>query len=262
VETAAVLGAIADDIIGSVHETSGIKSKDFDLFTRHNRFTDDTVLTVAVADCLLNTRDYIDTFHEYFEAYPEAGFGGRFFFWAGAKMREPYNSWGNGSAMRVSPVAYAFDNLDEVLKEAKRTAEVTHNHTLGITGAQAVAAAVFLARTGKSKKHIRQFIEEEFDYSLTETLDQIRPTYQFDISCQGSVPQSIIAFLESESVEDAIRNAISLGGDADTMACNSGAIAEPFYGGVPREIADPVLDLLDERLSDVVMAFRERYESP
>jgi ADP-ribosylglycohydrolase len=187
-EATNMLGAIAGDVIGSVHESAGLKSKDFDLFTRHNRFTDDTVLTVAVADCLLNNGDYIDKFHEYFEAYPEAGFGGRFLFWAGAKMREPYNSWGNGSAMRVSPVAYAFDNLDDVLKEAKRSAEVTHNHELGIAGAQAVAAAVFLARTGKSKEHIRQFIEEEFDYSLTETLDEIRPAYQFDISCQGSVP--------------------------------------------------------------------------
>jgi ADP-ribosylglycohydrolase len=254
-----MLGAIAGDVIGSVHEASGIKNKDFELFTRHNRFTDDTVLTVAVADCLLKGHDYIDAFHEYFEAYPEAGFGTRFFFWAGAKIREPYNSWGNGSAMRVSPVAYAFDALEDVLAEAKKTAEVTHNHPLGIYGAQAVAAAVFLARTGSNKEQIRQYIEDHFDYSLEETLEKLRPTYEFDISCQGSVPQSIIAFLESTSFEDAVRNAISLGGDADTMACIAGAIAEPFYGGVPTEIADPVLDLLDERLSDVVLEFRDRY---
>jgi ADP-ribosylglycohydrolase len=254
-----MLGAIAGDVIGSVHEGSGTKTKDFDLFDQHCRFTDDTVLTVAVADCLLNRRDYVDVFHEYFDEYPTAGFGQTFFWWAASKQREPYNSWGNGSAMRVSPVAYAFDTLEEVLAEAQRSAEVTHNHEHGIRGAQAVAAAIFLARTGSTKDQIRQFIEERFDYFLDDTLDQIRPTYQFDVSCQWSVPQSIIAFLESDSVEDAIRNAISLGGDADTMACIAGAIAEPFYDGVPAEIADPVLELLDERLSDVVMEFRERY---
>jgi ADP-ribosylglycohydrolase len=257
-----MLGAIAGDVIGSVHENTGIKSKDFPLFTRRSRFTDDTVLTIAVADCLLHGRDYIDAFHDYFEAYPEAGFGGRFFFWAGARIREPYNSWGNGSAMRVSPVAYAFDTLEDVLAAAKRTAEVTHNHEHGINGAQAVAAAVFLARTGSSKEQIRQFIEERFEYYLDETLEDIRPTYQIDISCQGSVPQSIIAFLESTSLEDAIRNAISLGGDADTMACIAGAIAEPFYGGVPKEIGDPVVDHLDERLSDVLAEFQERFVNP
>jgi ADP-ribosylglycohydrolase len=161
--------------------------------------------------------------------------------------------------MRVSPVAYVHETLDEVLAEAERSAEVTHNHGQGIRGAQATAAAIFLARTGSTKEQIRLFIEEKFDYFLDETLAQIRPTYCFDVSCQGSVPQSILAFLESTSYEDAVRNAISLGGDADTMACIAGGIAEAFYGGVPEEIRTRTLSLLDERLREVVLTFTERY---
>ena len=254
-----MLGAIAGDVIGSVHERARTKTKDFPLFAADSRFTDDTVLTVAVAEVLLHGRDYADAFHDYFDAYPAAGYGGTFLWWASSRSREPYNSWGNGSAMRVSPVAYFAPTLEEVLAEAGRSAAVTHNHEEGIRGAQAVAAAVFLARTGAGKEEIRRFTEERFDYFLDETLDDIRPTYQFDVSCQWSVPQSILAFLESSSFEDAVRNAISLGGDADTMACIAGAIAEPFYGGVPAEIAGPVLERLDDRLRGVVQAFRERF---
>ena len=254
-----MLGAIAGDVIGSVHEGAGTKTKDFPLFAPDSTFTDDTVLTVAVADCLLHGRDYVDALHDYFHAYPSAGYGGTFIVWAWNRRREPYNSWGNGSAMRVSPVAYCGATLDEVLQEARRSAEVTHNHAQGIRGAQATAAAVFLARTGSSKEQIRQYLQEQFGYFLEEGLDDIRPTYQFDVSCQGSVPQSIIAFLESSGFEDAIRNAISLGGDADTMACIAGAIAEAFYGGVPPQIADPVLALLDDRLRTVVREFRDRF---
>jgi ADP-ribosylglycohydrolase len=213
-----MLGAIAGDVIGSVHEGTRTKTKDFPLFTPGSRFTDDTVLTIAVAECLLHGRDYVDAFHEYFAAYPTAGYGGTFLWWAASRRREPYNSWGNGSAMRVSPVAYAYSTLDEVLGEAKRCAEVTHNHEEGIRGAQATAAAVFLARTSTSKQQIRCYIAERFEYFLDETVDQLRPTYQFDVSCQWSVPQAIIAFLDSDGFEDAVRNAISLGGDADTMA--------------------------------------------
>lgn len=254
-----MLGAIAGDVIGSIHEAARTKTKDFPLLTPQSRFTDDTVLTVAVAECLLHGREYVEAFHDYFETYPTAGYGGTFFWWASSRCREPYNSWGNGSAMRVSPVAYAAATLEEVLEEAKRCAEVTHNHEQGIRGAQAVAAAVFLARTGSSKEQIRQYIEERFGYFLDETLDQLRPTYPFDVSCQGSVPQSILAFLESDGFEDAIRNAISLGGDADTMACIAGAIAEAYYGGVPDEIAIPILERLDNRLRNVVRDFREKY---
>jgi len=254
-----MLGAIAGDVIGSAHEGSATKTKDFPLFTPESRFTDDTVLTVAVADCLLHQREYVDVLHDYFHAYPAAGYGGTFIRWAFYKQREPYTSWGNGSAMRVSPIAYMCTTLEEVLGEAKRSAEVTHNHEQGIRGAQATAAAIFLARTGSSKEQIRRYTEEQFGYFLDESLADLRPTYHFDVSCQGSVPQSIIAFLESNDFEDAIRNAISLGGDADTMACIAGAIAEAFYGGVPPQIAEPVLARLDDRLRSIVGAFRERF---
>jgi ADP-ribosylglycohydrolase len=254
-----MLGAIAGDIIGSVHEGAGTKTKTFPLFTPNSRFTDDTVLTVAVADCLLHGRDYVEAFHDYFDAYPRAGYGGTFIWWASSRRREPYQSWGNGSAMRVSPVAHVSATLEEVLEEARRSAEVTHNHEQGIRGAQATAAAVHLARTGSSKEQIRRYTEEQFGYFLDETLDELRPTYSFDVSCQGSVPQSILAFLESESYEDAVRNAISLGGDADTMACIAGAIAEAFYGGVPEDIRARTLTALDERLRGIVEEFVERF---
>jgi ADP-ribosylglycohydrolase len=254
-----MIGAIAGDIIGSVHEANATKTKKFPLFVSESTFTDDTVLTVAVADHLLNGSSYVKSLHRYYHAYPFAGYGGSFIHWAACRKHEPYNSWGNGSAMRVSPVAYARDTLDEVLAEAQRSAEVTHNHGQGIRGAQATAAAIFLARTGNSKEQIRKYIEDKFDYLLDDTLAQIRPSYCFDVSCQGSVPQSIIAFLESTSYEDAVRNAISLGGDADTMACIAGGIAEAYYGGVPEDIRTRTLALLDDRLREVVLEFNERY---
>lgn len=254
-----MLGAIVGDVIGSVHERARTKTKDFPLLTAASRFTDDTVLAAAVADALLHGRDYVDALHDYFHAYPDAGFGGTFWLWASSRRRTPYQSWGNGSAMRASPIAYARDTLEDVLAEAKRSAEVTHDHPEGVRGAQATAAAVFLARTGGTKEQIRRYVEAEFDYYLDETVDGLRPTYHFDVSCQGSVPQSIVAFLESTGYEDAVRNAVSLGGDADTMACIAGAIAEPFYGGVPAEIAAAVLARLDGRLRGVVVEFQRRF---
>jgi ADP-ribosylglycohydrolase len=254
-----MLGAIAGDVIGSVHEGSGTKTKDFPLFVEESQFTDDTVLTVAVAERLLRGGSYIDLYHDYFHAYPLAGFGGSFIRWAGYRHREPYNSWGNGSAMRVSPVGIACDTLDEVLAQSRESADVTHNHPEGVRGAQATAAAIFLARTGRTKADLKAHIEREFGYNLSERLDDIRERYSFDVSCQGSVPQSIIAFLEAEDFEDAIRNAISLGGDADTMACIAGGIAEAFFGGVPDEIASRALAALDERLRGVTAEFRERF---
>src|SRR5262249_22192934 len=187
-------------------------------------------LGVGVADGWQRGGVYGGAFRVSFPASPTAGFGGTFWLWASSRRREPYQSWGNGSAMRVSPVAYAGRTLDEVLAEARRSAAVTHDHEAGIRAAQATAAAIYLARTGATKEEIRRHIEDRFDYFLDETLDQLRPTYPFDVSCQGSVPQSIVAFLESTGYEDAVRNAISLGGDADTMACIAGAIAEAFYG--------------------------------
>ncbi len=257
-----MLGAIAGDVIGSVHEGTGTKTKKFPLLGQYHRFTDDTVLTVAVADCLLSGTSYIDAYHDYFHRYRHAGYGGTFLGWALDRKREPYNSWGNGSAMRVSPVAWAFDTLDEVLREASRTAEVTHNHPEGLREAQATAMAIFLARTGASKSEIRSEIEGLLQYDLSLSLDSIRPGYEFDVSCQGSVPPSIIAFLESNDYEDAVRNAISLGGDADTMACIAGGIAEAFYGGILREIEWGVLKRLEPDLRDVVERFQARFVFP
>lgn len=254
-----MLGAIAGDVIGSVHEGTGTKTKDFPLFVERSRFTDDTVLTVAVAERLLRGGQYVDLYHDYASAYPRAGYGGTFIRWAMYRNREPYNSWGNGSAMRVSPIGFACDSLEDVLTQARESAEVTHNHPEGIRGAQATAAAIFLARSGRTKSDIKSLVEQEFGYDLSESLDAIRERYRFDVSCQGSVPQSIVAFLQADGYEDAVRNAISLGGDADTMACIAGGIAEAFFGGVPDEIASRTLAALDDRLRGVVTEFRERF---
>ncbi len=257
-----MLGAIAGDIIGSVYEWNNIKTKDFPLFSVNCQFTDDTVLTVAVADVILNGGGYAERLKEYYRCYPDSGYGGSFRHWCKSTSNEPYNSWGNGSAMRVSPVGFAGDDLDSVLREAKRSAEVTHNHPEGIKGAQATAAAIFLARTGHQKGAIKSYIEATFGYNLGQTLETIRPGYRFDVSCQGSVPQAILAFLESTDFEDAIRNGVSLGGDSDTIACITGGIAEAFYGGIPEPIASQALDRLDQRLSAITREFRFKYGLP
>ena len=257
-----MLGAIAGDIIGSVHEFQGQKSKEFPLFIEQSTFTDDTVLTIAVADCLLHGCSYVDKFREYTKSYPDRGYGLGFRDWVRSGSRQPYNSWGNGSAMRVNPVAFAFDTLEEVLREAEASAAVTHNHPEGIRGAQATAVAAFLARQGESKSKIRHKVEELFQYDLSRSLDQIRSTYSFNESCQQTVPEALTAFLESEDYEDAIRSAISLGGDADTLACITGGIAEAFYGGVPREIAETALSLLDGALREMLRQFYATYKLP
>jgi ADP-ribosylglycohydrolase len=254
-----MFGAIAGDIIGSAYEHNPIKTKTFDLFGNGSTFTDDTVLTIAVADAILTGRDYGTVLADYAERYPKAGYGSSFKQWVKSWDRKPYNSFGNGSAMRVSPIGWAFNTVREVLREAKRSAEVTHNHPEGIKGARATALAVFLARTGTSKAKIKTEIQKRFGYDLNRTLDQIRPTYTFDVTCQGSVPESIIAFLESESYEDAVRNAVSLGGDADTQACIAGAIAEAFYGGVPEEIAERAVNYLPADLKKVVASFFRQF---
>jgi ADP-ribosylglycohydrolase len=256
-----MLGAIAGDIIGSIYEWKNIKIKYFPLFTPESEFTDDTVLTVAAADAILSNGDYVSNFKAYYHRYPDAGYGGMFHKWARSERSEPYNSWGNGSAMRVSPIGFAFDDLETVLLQAKKSAEVTHNHPEGIKGAQATAAAIFLGRTGNSKDAIKSYIEQEFDYDLSQILDQIRPTYKFDVSCQGTVPQAITAFLESTDFEDAIRNAVSLGGDSDTLTCITGGIAEAFYGGVPDAIAQQTLARLDRDLRSVTEKFMAKYQS-
>lgn len=254
-----MLGAIAGDIIGSVFEFNNIKTEEFELFTAKSRFTDDTVLTIAVADCILHGKDYASTIKEYALKYPDAGYGGMFYRWIKSSSSEPYNSFGNGSAMRVSPVGFAFDSEEDVLREARRSAEVTHNHPEGIKGAQAVALAILLARKGASKEEIKHRIENDFGYDLSFTLDEIRPTYQFDETCQGSVPQAIRAFLESRDFEDAVRKAVSIGGDSDTIACIAGGIAEAFYKGVPPHIATEVYTRLDSDLLSIVVEFHNRF---
>ncbi len=256
-----MLGAIAGDVIGSIFEVRNRKSKDFQLFGRFNRFTDDTVLTVATADALLHDKDYAGKYKQYYWHYPLAGFGKSFTVWATLNRSQPYNSWGNGAAMRVSPVGYAFADLETVLQVAAQTAAVTHNHPEGIKGAQATASAVFLARTGHSKVDIKSYVETTFGYDLSKTLAEIRPTYRFDVSCQRSVPQAITAFLEATDFEDAIRNAISIGGDSDTIACIAGGIAEAFYGGVPAAIAQETRQRLDDRLRQVTDMFVTQFQS-
>jgi ADP-ribosylglycohydrolase len=254
-----MIGAIAGDIIGSVYEGHNIKRMDFPLFDPHCYFTDDTVLTVAVADAVLTRSSYVKKLREYFQLYPECGYGPGFRKWAASGSDKPYFSTGNGSAMRVSPIGFAFDTLEKVLEEAKKSAEVTHNTEEAIKGAQAVSAAIFLARTGQSKRGIKKYIEDTFHYDLSEPLDQIRTYYQFDATCNGSVPQAIISFLESENFEDAIRKAISIGGDSDTIACIAGGIAQAFYREMPDLIIKKVKAVLDQRLNAIVSEFMARY---
>lgn len=254
-----MIGAITGDIIGSVYEGYGIKTKEFPLFDPRCRFTDDTVLTIAVAKAILDNIDYAIAVKEIGRKYPNAGYGGTFIQWLFSEDSEPYNSWGNGSAMRVSPVGFAFNTREKVLEEAKKTAEITHNHPEGIKGAQATALSVFLARTGHTKSQIKDDLQTRFGYDLDRTINEVRPAYSFDVSCQGSVPESIIAFLDSDSFEDAVRNAISLGGDSDTMACIAGAVAEAYYGGVPEEIVGKVKKLVTEDLWNITESFCDKY---
>lgn len=255
-----MIGAIAGDIIGSAYEIFRTKKKDFKLFSFRSSFTDDTVLTFAVADAVLNSKDYASLIKRWAWRHPLAGYGGKFSLWFLLNKKKPYNSWGNGSAMRVSPIGFAFDNLEKVLEEAKKSAEVTHNHPEGIKGAQATASAIFLARTGKNKDEIKKYIEEKFKYNLDRTIAEIRPGYKFDVSCQGSVPEAIISFLESSDYEDAIRNAVSLGGDSDTIACITGGIAQAFYKGVPDLIVEKSRKKLTKIMIKILDEFNKRYK--
>jgi ADP-ribosylglycohydrolase len=254
-----MLGAIVGDIVGSIYEFNNHRSKDFPLFGDGCEYTDDTVLTVAVADCLMNNGNYAKYIKNYARKYTGRRYGRSFRKWISSDSLEPYNSWGNGSAMRVSAVGFACNDLRSVILEAKRSAEVTHNHPEGIKGAQATAVAIYMARKGQSKKQIKAAITSSSGYDLDRTLDEIRPSYKFEVSCQKSVPEAIIAFLESTSFEDAIRNAVSRGGDTDTLTCITGGIAEAFYGGVPQDIAEKALSYLSKEMCEVVEGFRERY---
>jgi ADP-ribosylglycohydrolase len=254
-----MLGAISGDVLGSIYEFNNIKTSDFVLLNNSCKYTDDTVLTVATADCLLKKGDFAKYYKKYFLDYPDKGYGGNFIKWGNSSSFEPYNSWGNGSAMRISPVGFAFNSLEFVLINAKKSAKVTHNHPEGIKGAQAVAAAIFMAQSGSSKNEIKEFIESKFYYDLDKSLDEIRSFYSFDVSCQGSVPQGITAFLESDGFEDSIRKAISIGGDSDTIACITGGIAEAYYGGVPEDISNFVLSKLDKKFLNVIDKFYKKF---
>ncbi len=246
-------------MIGAPYEGSPCGEEGFPLFTAASRFTDDSVLTVATADALLGDRDYARAYRAYGRKYPGAGYGGSLIRWIFEDGHGPYNSWGNGSAMRVSPVGWACASLVAVLDEARKGAAVTHNHLEGIKGAQAVAAAVFLARKGEGKDAIRDALAGRFGYDLNRRAEDIRPGYRFDVSCQGSVPEALICFFDSRDYEEAVRLAVLLGGDADTQACIAGAVAEAFYGGLPEFIAREVFERLTPDLRVTVDAFRDRY---
>ena len=278
-----MLGAIIGDIVGSVYEFDNIKTKDFELFKPDCRFTDDTVMTCAVADAIMNggsEKDFILSMKKYCRMYPHAGYGGRFRVWLRSMDTKPYNSFGNGSAMRVSPCAWVMDcgfcartgmwpNRDL----ARLSASVTHNHPEGIKGALVVCDAIFMARfyfggwnieysnpidsdPDECKRRIKEHIENEYGYDLSMSLDEIRKNYEFDETCQGSVPQAIVAFLESTDFEDAIRNAISIGGDSDTIAAITGSIAEAAYG-ISEDLKEMALSYLDEPLKDVLRRWKK-----
>jgi ADP-ribosylglycohydrolase len=217
-------------------------------------FTDDTVLTIAIAYSIFNQADIASSLKKFAEKYYNLPYGGGFRRWIRSWDNRPYNSFGNGSAMRVSPVGFAYDSIDDVLHQAKRTAEVTHNHPEGIKGARATALAIYLARMGESKDTIRNEITERFSYNLNRTVDEIRPNYSFDVTCQGSVPESIVAFLDADSWEDAVKKSISLGGDADTMACITGGIAQAFYKEIPENIVEDVRNRLHLRPNGCVVS--------
>lgn len=264
-----MIGAIAGDTIGSVYEfdSNNIKTTDFPLFRAGSAFTDDSIMTLAVAKALLESRGGTDEeiktavsaqMRAFGDAFPYAGYGGMFADWLYYKDMGPYNSFGNGSAMRVSAAGWVGTTMEEVLRLAELSACVTHNHPEGIKGAQATAAAIFMARKGESKDAVKNFIEDRFGYDLSATIDEIRPGYTMDETCQGTVPQAITAFLEGNGFEDVIRLAISIGGDSDTIGAIAGSIAEAAYG-VPRDIRRKTEERLDNALLAVLRHFEALY---
>ncbi len=257
-----MLGAIAGDIIGSVYEFNPIKTKDFHpLFQPGVHFTDDTALTVAVADALLHDRDPVAAFKDWGHRYPDCGWGGMFARWLFSEQTGPYGSFGNCAAMRVSPAAFLADTLEEALRLAEKVTAVTHDHPEGIKGAAATAAAIFLARQGASAEAIRQYIEQEYGYDLQRSIAEIRPGYRFDETCQGTVPEAILCALEATDFEDAIRNAISLGGDADTLGAITGGIAEARFG-LPELIGTETWNRLPDDMRTVISALYRRRGLP
>jgi len=254
-----MLGAIAGDIIGSTREHHPLKTLDFELFPEGSRVTDDSVMTVATADALLTDQDFGAAYHRWGNRYRRAGYGKGFRAWLDSGDPQPYGSWGNGSAMRVSPVAWVAADEVELMELAEATALPTHDHPRGVIGAQAVALAIWLARQGATREEIRARVEALSGYDLSRTVDQIRPSYKFDVSCDGSVPEAIVCALESTDWAHSVRLAVSLGGDADTQASIAGAIAEAMYGGVPAEIARRVKEMMPGDLGLVLESFRVRW---
>ena len=252
-----MIGALIGDMVGSRFEWNNYKGRDFDLCHPDCRATDDSVLTIATAQALLDKVPFVDAYRCWYRRYPAAGYGAGFAAWAAGEGRVGYNSFGNGAAMRVAPVGWYGQTLEGVVDLARQSALPTHNHPEGIKGAQAVAAAIFLARSGQSKQQIREWIEQQCCYELNMTPEDIRPGYRFDVTCQGSVPQALVCFLHSSDVEDALRTAVSIGGDSDTIACITGSIAEAFYGGVPDDLRDWCAGNLDALQRQVVVRFRQ-----
>ncbi len=253
-----MLGSAVGDIVGSIYEARPIKTKDFPLFGTGARFTDDTVCSVAVAHWLLDGGDVAGALRRYVRAYPDAGFGGMFLAWGLADDRPPYGSWGNGAAMRAGPVGHTGPDMATVLSRAATSARCTHDHPDAVKGAEAAAAAVRLAVEGRHPPTIRALITERFGYDLSRSVDAIREGYAFDISCAGTVPPALVAALEAADFEDAVRNAVSLGGDSDTLACIAGAVAEPLHR-IPRPIAEAARSRLDDRLNGIIDRFEGRF---
>ena len=256
-----IIGAIAGDVIGSAYEFNPTRDHDFELFTPKSTFTDDTVLTMANALWLLEDEQHtperlVNIMLDMCRKYPDRGYGGRFARWIYDSNPQPYDSFGNGSAMRVSPVGYYANSLDEALALAKVSAEVTHNHPEGIKGAQATAAAIFLARQGKTKQEIHDYVEKTFGYDLSRTLEEIRPTFTFDETCQHTVPEAITCFVEGKDYEDVVRLSVALAGDADTIAAIAGSITSAI-DEVPNEISQPVIALLSEEFCTTLLRFNE-----
>ncbi|MCR5012996.1 MAG: ADP-ribosylglycohydrolase family protein [Lachnospiraceae bacterium] len=261
-------GAILGDMIGAPYEFDrGDKTKDFEMFNDKVKFTDDSVMTVAVAEALLNIPEdaeddtvkeaVIKSMQKWGDRYPWSGYGQRFFRWLWSKNPQPYGSWGNGSAMRVSSVGWLFDSLEETRRIARLTAEVTHNHTEGIKGAESVAAAIYMLRNGKSREEVKKYVTDEFGYDLSRTCDEIRPTYHHIESCQETVPEAFTAFFEGTDFEDCIRTAVSLGGDCDTLTCITGGMAEAFFG-VPDEFKNECNKRISDDFTEVIEKFYGR----
>jgi len=255
-------GAIIGDYVGSAYEFRNTKNYSFEMITSQSEITDDSIMSIAVADAILQSKPYAERMRYWGNRYPQpkGAYGGSFSAWLHSSNPQPYNSWGNGAAMRVSPIGWAFSGLEQVLLQAKLSAECTHNHEEGIKGAQATATAIYLARQGETKQWIKKYIESKFNYNLSFKIADIKESYKFDESCQGTVPPAIVCYLESTSFEDAIRLAVSLGGDSDTLGCITGSIAEADHTySIPVDIMEAAFSTVPSELKTIVKQFTDKY---